>query len=393
MSGRPGHDLFPDTEIYWRLGDALRTGRPYAVPEAGGLHHALRTPGYPLFLAIMQGFFGGSVLPIRLVQAALGASTVGMAAGLARQVSADPRVPLLTAWFVAFEPYSAAMSAVLLSEALFLPLMMLGLWGLSALWKQPGCRGWGVIALGVGSAMGGAILVKPSWALFPPMALGVWVLTARRRQPIVAGLVVVLGIAAMMTPWWVRNARVFGRFVPTAVWAGASLYDGLNPRATGASDMKLLNRPPFRDLEETRQDRALTRAALDFVREQPRRAAELAAVKFVRYWSPWPNEASFRSRAAVLVGVLVEVPLFALFAAGVWLRRRDAAALALLAGPIVYFLCIHMIFVSSVRYRIPGLVPALGLSASACMEWIGRARRALQNGDRHLEDSEPVSVL
>jgi hypothetical protein len=200
------------------------------------------------------------------------------------------------------------------------------------------------------------------------------VLTARRRQPIAAGLIVVLGIAAIMMPWWVRNARLYGRFVPTAVWAGASLYDGLNPRATGASDMEFLDRPPFRDLDETRQDRVLTRAALDFVREQPRRAAELAAVKFVRYWSPWPNEESFRSRAAVLVGVLVEVPLFALLAAGIWLRRRDAAALVVLAGPVIYFLCLHMIFVSSVRYRIPGLVPALGLSALACMELMNRRR-------------------
>ena len=86
-----------------------------------------------------------------------------------------------------------------------------------------------------------------------------------------------------------------GRFVPTAVWMGASLYDGLNPAATGASNMDFLEEPDLWPLDELDQDAELTRRALAFVREHPGRALGLAVIKLGRYWSPWPNAEGFRS--------------------------------------------------------------------------------------------------
>jgi hypothetical protein len=180
----------------------------------------------------------------------------------------------------------------------------------------------------------------------------------------------------VMAPWWVRNAQVYGRFVPTALWTGASLYDGLNPRATGASSMNgFLSAPDIWPLGEEAQDAELFRRAVAFVREHPRRAVTLAAIKAARYWSPWPNADGFRSPAVALVSALYNVPLLALTALGAWDRRRDPRALVLLAGPLLYFAALHMVFASSMRYRIPAAAPAMGLAAIGIARLPGRVSR------------------
>jgi 4-amino-4-deoxy-L-arabinose transferase-like glycosyltransferase len=377
--------LFPDTTNYWLLAETIREGRTYEVLEWGDIpHFALRTPGYPLFLAACQVAFGTRVLPIRLVQAAVGAASVWLVYRLTARVAPPRRawrgsgwtVPLAAAALAAVDPFVVGTTVLLLSEAVFLPLMLLSLWGLAVLWRGEGEEGrrpraW-LGALGTGAAAGAAVLVRPSWLLFVPAMLLAWVAAGgrgRRLEALRLATLAALAAAAVLAPWWIRNARVYGRFVPTALWTGASLYDGLNPQATGASDMiAFLTAPDIWPLGEEEQDAELLRRALAFARAHPRRVLELAAIKAARYWSPWPNAegVSRRMPALAVASALYNVPLLAAIAVGAWDRRRDGRALVVLAGPIVYFAALHMVFASSMRYRIPALGPALGLAALGC---------------------------
>jgi 4-amino-4-deoxy-L-arabinose transferase-like glycosyltransferase len=411
--------IFPDTEYYWLLARTIRAGATYQVIEWGTVPHlALRTPGYPLFLAACQFFFGESTLAVRLVQAVLGTASIWLVYRLAQQFdrriapTGGPKyatVPLFSAGLAAVDPFLVAMSEVLLSEALFIPLLLVFLCGLASLWRMTqeadGSGGHlsmpsaGLLALATGAAGGAAILTRPSFALFVPVVLLSWILAgaaARCLRPAWRGsLFVVLGAAVVMSPWWVRNARVFGRFVPTSVWLGASLYDGLNPRATGASDMKFLAEPQFRKLNELEQDAALRRRAIEFARANPERVLELAVVKFQRYWSPWLNAAEYRSGILTVASTAMVIPTYFLVIAGAWDRRRDLRALALLAGPLVYFCAVHVVFVSSVRYRISGEAPALALAAiglARLFQRLGRGRRRPNPSDRSDRSDSPGGV-
>jgi hypothetical protein len=286
-------------------------------------------------------------------------------------------VPLLAALLASLHPYFIVMSVLLLSEAVFVPLMLAALWGTAVLWR---CNGL-LVAFGVGAASGAAILVRPSWALFVPLILGIWLIatcSSRGKRLAALGqvLVVAIGLCLVMSPWWVRNARIYARFIPTAVWLGASLYDGLNPRATGASDMSFLNEPDFWPLDELDQDAELTRGALEFVREQPGRVIKLAIIKLGRYWSPWPNAEGYRQPLVAVASTALVVPLLGLLALGLWRTRGEPRVWVLLAGPLLYFCALHTVFASSMRYRIPGEAPAMGLAA---LGWIheSQARRRL----------------
>jgi len=162
--------LFPDTNIYWELARAIRAKAPYQIVEWGDIpHFALRTPGYPIMLAGCQALFGERTLAVRLVQAVLGTVSVYVVYQLCRQLApsgeevppAEPVVvpevadgsraativrrlanlsggsaPLVAAALAALNPYYILMSTILLSEAVFEPLMLAALWGLAVLWPR-----------------------------------------------------------------------------------------------------------------------------------------------------------------------------------------------------------------------------------------------------------------
>ena len=394
--------LFPDADIYWDLARMIRRGEPFQVVYWGDLpHFALRTPGYPLFLAFCQSVFGESPLAARLVQAVMGAGSVYLVFRLTRELdpagaaSAGRWTPaLLAAVLAAIDPYYVGTAALLLSEAVFIPLMVLSLWGLAVLWgeSRPSPRRAVAWAVTVGVASAAAVLVRPSWALCVPLLLLARVALAGRGSRLRAigdACVIAVAAALVMAPWWVRNERVIGRFVPTALWMGASLYDGLNPRATGASDMEFLNEPDIWPLGEEAQDAELRRRAIAFARAHPGRVLELAGIKFLRYWSPWPNAETIRSRWIAVVCAVWSVPLYVLWGAGLWARRRDPRALVLLVGPLIYFCLLHMVFAGSMRYRIPGEVPALGLAALGLQHLAGTR---MPRRDESVPSSGPIDV-
>lgn len=386
---------FGDSESYWRLGLKIARGQEYEYGEGGW--KVFRTPGYPLLLAglfrvVPGGLDSPNVLWGRGLSAVLGCLTILGVVVLAWQLF-GARTAFLAAAVAAFYPEAIAASVFILSEAPFGPPFVVHLIAWILAWRASSVgtqAGWAIVA---GIAAGIGTLVRPSWLLFTPFALGAGlVFLGDWRRQMVIGLVTLVAFAATMSPWWIRNYRVAGRYVPTSLQVGTSLYDGLHEGATGASEMSFVSEfaaeqfqadaaaadagPPPAGLFEDRLDRRLQAAAIAWAAKNPGRVCELAAIKFLRMWSPVPNATEFSSLTLRLVLAVTYTPVLLLALWGAWKFARRGWPYLLCTLPAIYFTLLHVIFVSSIRYRQPAMLLLIVLAAGAAASLVWPAETA-----------------
>lgn len=370
---------FADSESYWALAERIAHGESYQF----GDDRVFRTPGYPALLSVpivALGSDAAGVWAARVEAALFGVLAVGGVWCWARMLF-DDRAAALAALLAAVYPGAISSSTFILSEAPFCPLMVFTL----LLWtraERAGTTGgrWGA-ACAAGAVAGLATFMRPSWLLFVPFAAGMIVFrpTAWRKH-LAISCGALLGLIVVMTPWWIRNAQVVGRFVPTSLQVGASLYDGLSPSATGASEMSFV--PHFAEAErrnpsgdpaipfEVRLDRRLRDASVDWAKSHPGEVLRLMGVKFLRMWKVWPNESGFSSWPLRLVMLFSYGPLIVVSLVGVWRYAPRGWPYALCWLPAVYFTLLHTIFVSSIRYREPAMLALIVLAAG----WLSERR-------------------
>jgi len=399
-----------DSESYWALGQTIAEGKPYAFGEDQA--RVFRTPGYPILLAPVIRCFGEGfkgVFWARAEAALFGVLAVAGVWWLTRLLFDDSSA-LLAAALATFYPGAVASSVLILSEAPFCPLLLLnlGLW--IKAWQAPTKQRTAAWASAAGIVAGLATLVRPSWLLFTPFAAIVGLLIALvwkdvknaaslgvvqpddassqknaagpfqnvlRRHAVIACWML-LALMLTMSPWWIRNAWVTGHFIPTTLQVGASLYDGLNPEATGASNMDFVDEftaqerkiPPqnLGDSLEIQLDRRMRSEAIRWAQDHPGRVLQLAGIKFLRMWNFWPNEARFLRGPIPWVVFFTYTPILFFAIMGAWRTQGRGWPYMLCWLPAVYLTLLHMVFVSSIRYREPAMLALLAFAAAAlCM--------------------------
>lgn len=365
--------FFGDSDGYWELARTIAAGEPYQYlsPEL----RVFRTPGYPLLLSGLFWLYDNHppVMAARVLGALLGTAAVGLAGWWATLLF-NARAGLIAGAITAVYPGAIALSVFVLSEAPFVPLMLahLALW--TAAWQAPSKSARVALACCAGLVAAAAVLMRPSWLLFTPFAIAVGLLLWRdRAKQIAIGGAMVAALALGMIPWWIYTARVTGRFVPTTLQVGASLYDGLHEGATGASDMRFVPEVTAREraegdpndpeIFEVRVDRRMWNESVAWAKAHPSEALRLVGVKLTRMWNFWPNEPAFRGWGTRLVLLATYAPLVGLGVIGAWRYTSRGMPYVLAWLPAVYFTLLHVVFVSSIRYREPAMIALTVLAA------------------------------
>jgi 4-amino-4-deoxy-L-arabinose transferase-like glycosyltransferase len=400
IADTPGFKPIHDAADFDRMARSIAdTGHyPDTYFAKPGTATALNPPGYPHLLALTYTIAGRSLTAGRVLGALLGMVTVLLMALIAWRLW-GPTAGVLAGFLGAFYPPLVMTNASLISEALFLPLM-LGL--VLLLVTRPQVEGSAALAVAVvaGVLCGLAALTRFVGVLLVIVVL-IWILqrrlTARRR--LAMGALAVLAASATIAPWTIRNAVAFHAFVPIATEGGAGAVGTYNADSARAGPLRGTWRPEwqlgtyrrlFNDgLNEAQLDQRWRSDALRYARRHPSYPFVALGLNSLRMFGfgpgyrylegIWYTEMGIPQRAhrwtrvsvygmalLALLGVIVGRPL----------RRRRDAFLWLI--PILLFLA-PAFFLGGPRYRVPVdpflvLLAVSGLAALAARS--SRAERA-----------------
>lgn len=349
--------------------------------QTAPLPDKLTLPGYPAFLSLFLGSGAPDAAFVR--RATLAQAGLGVASTLLAFLIALRLLPLAWAFaaglLTATLPHLATFSAHLMTEPLFTCLLLASVLALLSAARPTGAIPRVML---VGVLFGLASLVRPQLQLLPVVAIVAAVLSTRLRPHLPRVLLAVACFAAVVGPWYARNAGL-QRPPGEPDLLVTTLYHGAFPNFMYRDDPRTFGYPYRADPDAARVtadlDAVLSHIGAAF-REAPVRTARwylLGKPGFFLSWgivagvgdifvypvssSPWlqrPLFAGIRDIAFVLHWPLMLSAVLAMLLAS-WrpgllsddARRRDAATV--LSALLLYVIAMHMLGTPLPRYNVP----------------------------------------
>jgi 4-amino-4-deoxy-L-arabinose transferase-like glycosyltransferase len=305
---------------------------------------------------------------VKVVQAAVGALGVWLIAVLAAR-AAGPRAGMAAGVISAVYPPLIWICGYALSETLYSALALAGALLLDvSLSRDAAHQGRSAFAAGVVAGL--AVLTRPAMIFFVLLAAPFLVV---RRRLVVAALLIT-GALLVVSPWTIRNAREYGRFVLVASEGGVTFWTGNHPLARGEGDLAanpdikreyLAFEARHPDLTAEQLEPLYYREALGYIAAHPMRWIGLVARK--AFYAVVPIGPSYRLHSnRYFVASLLSYGVLLPFAIAGFLRLRHAATqpwpLWLLAASA---LLVALVFFPQERFRIPVIDPTLIVCAAA----------------------------
>lgn len=370
-----------DGFIWYKRGEVLDGGAERIILEED-LPATFRPPGFIWFLGGVYALFGHSYLLARFLLAVISATYAPLTFLICRRVF-NQGAAILSAFIVALYPPFILYSVALMTEHIFIALLLLAVYALVCSVSDERRFGWIVLA---GLAFGAAELTRPPLIFLLPVLL-IWLRFGLGKwKPAVARFAALSAIVLIMvTPWAVRNSLVTGRPMYLDSRAGYNLYIGFNDNADGRFDMNaaitlyghLKNSFLTGKISDVVMDDWGRKQALKFIHEHPGKAIALTPFKLMHFWNLEHNLflvgysygyiGHIPSPLLIAGFVLLLAPfaLITLFACVqlVFGDYRSAGFLLLLAL-VLYYSAMHAVVFGEARLHFP-LVPVLAMLGSA----------------------------
>ncbi len=262
---RGNNFAFNDTFFYHSVAAMAADGKGFSTLD--GRPFGQWPPGYVFLLSMVYRVFGTQPLAGEFVNALIGTATVPLIHAVALRALGKVEARFC-ALAMAFLPGQIFFADVLMSEALFVFMIVTVLWLLVS--REANVQ----TAALLGVLIGFGVLTRGEGPLMFLMPLAAWWPKLGRRQ-LAERMAVMGGIAVLcVVPWTLRNQSVFGQFIPVSTNFGSTFWAGHNPTATGEqtyppASLTSQAGPSNARFYQIEQSKLLQRAATDWIQKNP----------------------------------------------------------------------------------------------------------------------------
>ncbi len=350
-------DLMDANHIHaWEPGnvaEALLAGRGFGSPFASHQLSAIMPPVYPLVVAVLFKIFGihtaASIFAAHAFDCLIGALSSIPVFLIARRSFGD-RAARWAAWGWAFSPYGIYFAA---AWAWSTQLLIFCLLWLIYLTQRLECSPRLGLWAGFGLLAGFAGLTEPSILTVIPFlaVLAGWRLAHQKERWLLPGLVAAFALVAALSPWFIRNAFVFHRFIPMRDSMGLELWMGNNGYSTRWTSDQL---HPLHDANELAAYNRMgevaymehkSRQAHAFIEAHPAwytwMSARRAIYLWTGFWSFHRDYLAMEPTDPANVPFATSLTLLTLIGLGVAWRRKRFEAIryggVLILFPVMYY--------------------------------------------------------
>jgi 4-amino-4-deoxy-L-arabinose transferase-like glycosyltransferase len=277
----------PFSDSGWYLQRAITLVDEGSYSERGILT-AYWPVGYPAFLALLFKVFGPSILTAQLANLILAAGSFWLLYLVVRSFLHDELVARASVALIAVYPNNLAYVPLVLTETLYTFLL------LAACYCLLHRKQWLHLIL-AGCVFGLATLVKTQTLLFIPLLAALafidgW--SIKNWARVFARIMTVILISLIVvTPWALRNYKVFGHFV-LATNGGNALLESNNPSVVGdylhntSVEDPLYKKGQWSVENQMPADLRARALATGWIKDNPWQFVGLIPKKLFRLWAP-----------------------------------------------------------------------------------------------------------
>ena len=344
------NNSFPDSQTYINAGKDLF--------YSGAIKFDNVMPIYPIYT-----FLIGSEWAIKWVDIIISSINVLLIYRLSELLYSNKIISFISGFIAAFYPFFIFYSVSILTETLYIFFVLLIF---ISFYKRRFVLASVFIILSILLRPIFDLLSVPLIIFFSYFYYNSGILTTVRRIVYYALLYVL-----MMFPWWIHQYSKYGEMVRLNLGDGIVLYSGNNPlNKSGGGVLDPIKGPDmdmsfFDSIDDPiEKNKQMKSKAFDYIKSNPVHFFKMMWIKFIRFWRLWPYSPQYEKPLYMITsifsyGICLLLSICFFFT----IKFNELKKITPILIVISYICLIHMVTISSIRYRLP-IEPFLIIFAS-----------------------------